>query len=183
MPDLLTTLTERNAGYAVRAHPAQATMMPSLKTIVIGCADPRVDPAHVLGLGPGEALVIRNVGGRVTPSTLQTMATLRAIAQAEGGAPGPGWNLVLLQHTDCGITRLAAQPELIAALFGIDWHQVPAKTVDDPRAAVAGDIAALRANPMLPGEFVVSGLVFDVATGLVDQVVAPAPLRGEQVAS
>jgi hypothetical protein len=36
---------------------------------------------------------------------------------------------------------------------------------------------------MLPGEFVVSGLVFDVATGLVDQVVAPAPLRGEQVAS
>ena len=80
-------------------------------------------------------------------------------------------------------TRLAAQPELLAALFGIDRHQVPAKTVDDPRAAVAGDIAALRANPMLPGEFVVSGLVFDVATGLVDQVVAPAPLRGEQVAS
>ena len=183
MPDLLTTLAERNARYAAQAHPAQATMMPSLKTIVIGCADPRVDPAHVLGLGPGEALIIRNVGGRVTPSTLQTMATLRAVAQAEGGAPGPGWNLVLLQHTDCGITRLAADPELLAALFGIDRYQVPAKTIGDPRAAVAGDIAALRANPMLPGELVVSGLVFDVVTGLVDQVVAPAPLRGEQVAS
>ena len=183
MPALLTTLIERNARYAARAHPAQATMMPSLKTIVIGCADPRVDPAHVLGLGPGEALIIRNIGGRVTPSTLQTMATLRAIAQAEGGAPGPGWNLVLLQHTDCGITRLAAQPQLLAALFGIDRHQIPAKTAGDPRAAVAGDIAALRANPMLPGELVVSGLVFDVATGLADQVVAPAPLRGEQVAS
>jgi hypothetical protein len=41
----------------------------------------------------------------------------------------------------------------------------------------------LRANPLLPGEFILSGLVFDVATGLVDQIVAPALLRAEQVAS
>ena len=179
MPDLVSTLIERNARYAARAHPAQASMMPSLKTIVISCADPRADPAHVLGLAPGEALVIRNIGGRITPPTLQTMATLRAIAQAEGGPPGPGWNLVLLQHTDCGITRLAGQPELLAGLFGIDPSEVPAKTVGDPRAAVVGDVADQRANPLLPGEFIVSRLVFDVTTGLVDRVVAPAPLRAE----
>ena len=177
MPDLVSTLIERNARYAARAHPAQASMMPSLKTIVISCADPRADPAHVLGLALGEALVIRNIGGRITPSTLQTMATLRAIAQAEGGPPGPGWNLVLLQHTDCGITRLTGQPELLAGLFGIDPSEVPAKTVGDPRAAVVGDVADLRANPLLPGEFIVSGLVLDVTTGVVDRVVAPAPLR------
>jgi carbonic anhydrase len=180
---VVSTLIERNAQYAAQAHPAQASMMPSLKTIVISCADPRADPAHVLGLAPGEALVIRNIGGRITPSTLQTMATLRAVAQAEGGPPGPGWNLVILQHTDCGITRLTGQPELLAGLFGIDPSELPAKTVTDPRAAVAGDVAALRANPLLPGEFIVSGLVFDVATGLVDQIVAPALLRAEQVSS
>ena len=183
MPSLVTTLIERNARYAAGANAAQVPMMPSLLTIVIGCADPRVDPAHVLGLDPGEALVIRNIGGRATPSTLQTMATLRAVAQAEGGAPGAGWNLVLLQHTDCGITRLTGQPGLLAGLFGIDASELPAKTVGDPRAAVAGDVAALRANPLLPGEFILSGLVYDVATGLIDEVVAPAPLRREQVAS
>jgi carbonic anhydrase len=182
MSDLVSTLVERNAQYAARVRPAPTSMMPSQKVIVIGCADPRVDPAHVLGLAPGEALVIRNVGGRVSPSTLQTMATLRAIAQAEGGSPGPGWNLVLLQHTDCGITHLADQPELLAGLFAIEPDQVPAKTVEDPRAALAGDIADLRANPFLPGEFIVSGLLYDVATGLVDQVVAPALLRDERVA-
>jgi len=48
------------------------------------------------------------------------MATLRMIAQAEGAAPGPGWNLIVLQHTDCGITRLGGHPELLAATFGID---------------------------------------------------------------
>jgi carbonic anhydrase len=35
--------------------------------MVVGCVDPRVDPAHVLGLSNGEAAIIRNVGGRITP--------------------------------------------------------------------------------------------------------------------
>ncbi|WP_425343349.1 carbonic anhydrase [Pseudofrankia saprophytica] len=35
--------------------------------MVVGCVDPRVDPTHVLGLEQGEAAVIRNVGGRITP--------------------------------------------------------------------------------------------------------------------
>jgi carbonic anhydrase len=37
----------------------------------------------------------------------------------------------------------------------------------------------LKANPNLPGDIVVSGLVYDVATGLVETVVAPASLRAE----
>ena len=32
---------------------------------VLGCVDSRVDPAQVLGLDLGEAVVMRNVGGRV----------------------------------------------------------------------------------------------------------------------
>jgi carbonic anhydrase len=49
--------------------------------------------------------------------------------------------------------------------------------VADPPSAVAVDVAALHANPMLPADFVVSGLVYDVTTGQVDVVVAPALLR------
>jgi carbonic anhydrase len=111
-------------------------MMPALKTMVISCADARVDPAHVLGLATGEALVIRNIGGRCTPATLQTMATLRAIAQAEGAAPWPGLNLIVLQQTDCGITRLGGHPELLATRFGIEEADLPARAVSDPCAAV-----------------------------------------------
>ena len=177
MNEVVSTLTARNADFARHGFVPGRPMMPALQTMVIGCVDPRVDPAQVLGLTDGDALVIRNIGGRWTPGALQTMATLRAIAEAEGGVPGAGWNLILLQHTDCGITRLAGQPELLAGLFGIDPSEVPAKTVGDPRAAVVGDVADLRANPLLPGEFIVSGLVLDVTTGVVDRVVAPAPLR------
>jgi len=175
MNDIVTTLTSRNADFAQHRFIPGASMMPALQTIVIGCADPRVDPAHVLGLADGEALVIRNIGGRYTPATLQMMATLRAIAQAEGAAPGPGWNLIVLQHTDCGITRLGGQPELLAATF--DQADLPAKAVSDPRAAVAVDVAAIKGNPFLPADFIVSGLVYDVRTGLIETVVAPSLLR------
>jgi len=35
---------------------------PNVKAIIIGCADMRVDPVHVLGINLGEAVVIRNIG-------------------------------------------------------------------------------------------------------------------------
>jgi carbonic anhydrase len=43
--------------------------------------------------------------------------------------------------------------------------------------AVAIDVAALRAIPALPGEWLISGLVYDIATGLVDVVIPPARIR------
>jgi carbonic anhydrase len=63
------TLLERNQEFAAHQFPKDVPLMP--RAIIIGCVDPRVDPAHVFGLGPGEAIVIRNVGGRITPATLE----------------------------------------------------------------------------------------------------------------
>lgn len=104
------------------------------------------------------------------------MATLRAIAEAEGGAPGSGWNLVMLQHTDCGITRLGGRPDLVAGTFGIDAADLPGKAVGDPRVAVAVDVDEIKANPFRPAGFIVSGLGYDVRTGLIETVVAPSQL-------
>jgi len=182
MNEVLSTITARNADFARHGFVPGRSMMPALKTMVIGCVDPRVDPAHVLGLAVGDAIVIRNIGGRWTPGTLQTMATLRAIAEAEGGAPGPGWNLIVLQHTDCGITRLGHRPDLVAGALGIDAADLPAKAVNDPRAAVAVDVAEIKANPFLPADFIVSGLVYDVGTGLIETVIAPSQLRDSAAA-
>jgi carbonic anhydrase len=179
--DLVTELTARNRIFAQHAFAPSDTMMPRLKTMVIACADPRVDPAHVLGLANGEALIIRNVGGRYTPATLQTMAALRAVAQAEGGTPA-GWNLIVLHHTDCGITRLADNADILAPMFGIEEADLSTKAIGDPRGAVAVDVAAIKANPFLPAEFIVSGLVYDVYSGRVETVVPPSQLRESSVA-
>ena len=63
----LETVLERNKEFATQQF-AAATLLPSLsralpnvKAVIIGCADMRADPAHVLGIRPGEAVVMRNI--------------------------------------------------------------------------------------------------------------------------
>ena len=70
----------------------------------------------------------------------------------------------------------------MAGTFGIDAAACPAKAVGDPRAAAAADVAEIKANPFLPAGFIVSGLVYDVATGLIETVVAPSRLREDAAA-
>ena len=184
----LDSLLERNQVFAAQQS-AAGTLMPSLpralpnvKAIIIGCADMRVDPVHILGIKPGEAMVMRNIGGRITPGLLEQLGLLGRIAQIAGEIAGGGgeFHLIVLQHTDCGITRLAGDTDKLARYFQIREGELRTKAVTDPRAAVAVDVALLRAIPALPGQWLVSGLVYDVATGLVEVVVPPAPIRTAQ---
>jgi carbonic anhydrase len=182
----LDYMLERNKDFAAQQSAAGTLMpslpqaMPNVKAIIIGCADMRVDPADILGTKPGEAVVLRNIGGRITPGLLEQLGLLGRIGQVAGKVPGGGgeFHIIVLQHTDCGITRLAGDPAMLAHYFQIPEGELKTKTVTDPRAAVAVDVAALRAIPALPGAWLISGLVYDVATGLVDIVVPPAPIRG-----
>lgn len=80
--DFLETLAARNAEFADHGFEPELKIMPSERTVIVGCVDPRVDPMDVLQLKPGEAVVVRNVGGRVTPALIETMAILRTVAQA-----------------------------------------------------------------------------------------------------
>jgi carbonic anhydrase len=181
----LDSMLRRNKDFAAQ-QTAAGTLMPSLprampnvKAIIIGCADMRVDPAHVLGIEPGEAVVIRNIGGRITPGLLEQLGLLGRIGQVAGENPGGGgeFHLVVLHHTDCGITRLAGDPAMLMRYFQIQEGELKGKAVTDPRAAVAVDVALLRTVFALPGEWLISGLVYDVATGLVEIILPPAPIR------
>jgi carbonic anhydrase len=181
----LDRMLERNKDFATRQS-AAGTLMPSLpralphvKAVIIGCADMRVDPAEILGVKLGEAVVIRNIGGRITPGLLEQLGLLGRIGQVAEEIPGGGgeFHLIVLHHTDCGMTRLAGDPALLAHYFQIQEGELKAKAVTDPRAAVAVDVALLRSVPALPAEWLLSGLVYDVASGRVDVVVPPAPIR------
>jgi carbonic anhydrase len=181
----LDSLLERNKEFAAQQS-AAGTLAPSLpdamlqvKATIIGCADMRVDPAHVLGIKSGEAVVIRNIGGRVTPVLLEELRLLGRIGQVAGKSPGGGgeYHLIVLHHTDCGITRLVGDPQMLAHYFQLEEREVAEKSVPDPYASVVVDVAAIRAIPALPPQWIISGLVYDVATGVVKVVVPPSPLR------
>jgi len=181
----LESMLKRNQDFATQQS-ADGTLMPSLpralpnvKAIIIGCADMRVDPAHVLGIKPGEAVVIRNIGGRITPGLLLQLGLLGRIGEVAGEIPGGGgeFHIIVLQHTDCGITRLVGSPAMLANYFQVQESELKKKAVADPHAAVAVDVAFLRAIPALPDAWLISGLVYDVATGLIEIVVPPMAIR------
>ena len=179
----LDSMLERNKDFAAQQSAAGTLMpllprsLPNVKAVIIGCADMRVDPVHVLGIKPGEAVVIRNIGGRITPGLLEQLGLLGRIGEVAGEIAGGGgeFHIIVLHHTDCGITRLAGDPAMLTHYFQIKEGELKTKAVTDPRAAVAGDVALLRVSPALPGNWLISGLVYDVATGLVEIVVPPAP--------
>jgi carbonic anhydrase len=179
------SVLKRNQEFAAQQSAAGIRMpslpraLPNVKAIIIGCADMRVDPAHVLGIKPGEAVVMRNIGGRVTPGLLEQLGLLGRIGEVAGEIPGGGgeFHIIVLQHTDCGMTRLANESELLEGYFQTSASELKSKAVTDPRAAVAVDVAALRAIPALPAAWLISGLVYDVATGRVEVVVPPAAIR------
>ncbi len=62
----INALYERNAEFANRFQFSELGWKPELFTVVSTCLDARIDPAHFMGLGLGDALVMRNIGGRVT---------------------------------------------------------------------------------------------------------------------
>lgn len=179
------SLLERNKDFAERQSAAGKLMpslpgaLPDVKAIIIGCADMRADPAHVLGIQPGEAVVIRNIGGRITPGLLEQLGLLGRIGEVAGEVPGGGgeFHIIVMQHTDCGMTRLAGDPGMLAHYFQIKEEELKKKAVSDPHAAVAADVALLRSIPALPADWLISGLVYDVATGLVEIVVPPLRIR------
>ncbi|WP_397453137.1 carbonic anhydrase [Pseudomonas sp. NA-150] len=182
--DIINTLIQRNEVFSKTDFNADLKIMPPTKKLmIIACVDPRVDPSDVFGLKPGEAAVIRNVGGRINTPTLQTLGLVRTVGKNIGVQVGPGWNLIILHHTDCGITPcLHHAPELLAKNLGVSVEDLDSLAISDPYEAIAIDIAALKENPQLPAGMMVTGFVYDVATGLVKTVVPTGLLRPENPA-
>ncbi|WP_159441701.1 carbonic anhydrase [Roseivivax lentus] len=163
----------RNACFAATFELGDMPILPQLRTLIVTCIDARVDPAHILGLDLGEAIVARNNGGRVTRAVIEEILTLTVLVGAATGGQETAFNIVLLQHTNCGAQRLA-DPQLQGMLqqkFGIDVSEY---AVTDQAADLMTDIGRLADAPGMPGEMTVSAMVYDVATGAVQEV---APVK------
>lgn len=171
-------LLERNARFAAAQHSAGLPTIPRLRACVVACPDPRVDPAQVLGLELGDAAVVRAAAGRISPIVLQQLLFLQATGAAEG-AGDAAFELVLMQHTDCGIKHFIGpdRRDGLAAFLGCTVEELEGKSVTDPYEAVRVDIEVLAANPLLPDSLSVTGVVYDVESGRVELVERRSPLR------
>ena len=179
--DSFTVLLDRNRSFAEQFAAGDLKISPRMSTILLTCLDARVDPAHLFGLGLGDALVMRNAGGRVTPAVMRDLGILGVLAAAisQPGTSPMRPELVVIHHTDCGMSRLAnpAIQEQVATRLGLGMDEVAAMAITDPARTVQDDIERLRHTPGAPDQLIVSGFVYDVGSGTINQVVPPAPLR------
>lgn len=136
---------------------------PAKQIAVVACMDARLDVYRVLGLNEGEAHVIRNAGGVVTPDEIRSLAISQRLLGTK--------EIILIHHTDCGMLTFTDQDfrDGIRAETGIrpEW---PSEAFEDLDTDVKQSIARIKASPYIPIKDSVRGFVFDVATGLLNEV-------------
>jgi carbonic anhydrase len=176
----MDTALARNRAFAAAGGHKDAVVFPNLRLFVITCLDPRVDPAHFLGLELSDAIVIRNVGGRVTPEVINDVAFIGQLT--ENVLPdGPLFEVAVIHHTQCGTGALANDSfrHRYAEQIGLDESDLREHAVIDPAATVTRDVDLLRSAPAISPRISVSGHVYDVISGLV-QTILPASRQGDQ---
>ena len=171
----MTPLLERNEQFA-RTYTPAALGVPAQPVFILTCLDHRVDPAIVLGLQLGDAVVIRNTGGRVTPAVINDIAYLAFLAGQlfSGVVAAEGlFEVAVVHHTQCG-TSFLADPGFrhqAAQATGRPEAALEAAAVADPHTTVRADAGRLLAAPSLSPKVSVSGHVYDIATGRVTAVI------------
>jgi carbonic anhydrase len=177
--DSFTTLQDRNRSFAEQFKAGNLPIRPRMSTIILTCVDSRVDPAHIFGLGLGDAIVMRNAGGRITSEVMRDLAILGVLSANMPGPSAMQPELIVMHHTDCGMGRLAnaAIQRQVAERLGVGVGEATAMAIIDPTASVQDDIEQLRQTPETPDQLIVSGFVYDVKNGTINQVAPPAPLR------
>jgi carbonic anhydrase len=167
----MAPLLERNEQFA-RSHTPAALGLPALQLLVVTCLDHRVDPAIVMGLQLGDAPVIRNAGGRVTPSVIDDLAYLAFLSEQMFGGEGAAerlFEVAVVHHTQCG-TGLLADPGFRhrgAEATGLSEAALESSAVADPHTTVKIDVERLLTSPSLSPKVSVSGHVYDIATGRI----------------
>jgi len=173
----MKTAIARNQAFAAAGGHEGASLFPALGLLVVTCLDARVDPARILDLDLGEALVIRNNGGRVTPQLINDLAYVSQLA--ETALPeGPLFEVAVIHHTQCGAGRLAddAFRRRYAERIGANESTLREYAILDPATTVIEDVDRLLRSVAISPRVTVSGHTYDVATGLL-QTAIPAVAR------
>jgi carbonic anhydrase len=132
---------------------------------IVTCMDSRIMPLDMLGLGLGDAKIFRNPGGRVTAQALEALVLGVHLLHVE--------RILIIPHTRCAMasSTLHELRERVGESAGLDATWQPFNVVEDQLAALTDDVAQVRSHPLIPDNILVGGFLYDVDTGLLDQLI------------
>lgn len=163
--DTIDTLLENNRAFASGLSDQHLDVEPQRHLAIVTCMDSRLDVFAALGLGNGEAHVLRNAGGVITDDVIRSLA----ISQRKLGTR----EVMLIHHTDCGMQKITDdgfRAELqestgVSPSFAIE-------SFGDVDADVRQSILRVRRCSFLLHRDVVRGFVYDVDTHRLREVEA-----------
>ncbi len=160
---VIDDLLEKNASYAASFEEGDAPLPPGLGLAVVACMDARLDTHALLGIGVGDAHVIRNAGGVVTDDAIRSLT----ISQRLLGTT----SVMLIHHTDCGM--LTFRDDDVKDAIVADTGVRPTFAMEafpDLDGDIRQSIARINASPFIPNKDDVRGFVYDCATGKLSEV-------------
>ena len=190
-------LEELKAGileFQTRIYPAlkdtyqQAVLSPQKPhTLVITCADSRIDAESITQSGPGELFITRNIGNMV-PAYGEMLGGVSAVIEYAVSALKVQ-HVVVCGHTDCGAMKALVQPESLATMPTVSsWLKNAAAALSITSSLATKDeqpsgfmhrlteqnvllqLRHLETHPSVAGalarnELTLSGWVYDIGTG------------------
>lgn len=168
MASRLDELLQANQQQAERFTQGNLPMPPARHIAIVTCMDARVEPLSFLGLGLGDAHVIRNAGGRVSDDAVRSLVISEELLGAD--------TILVIHHTDCGM--LTFNNEQLREKIGQDLGAVAQQSAEqidflpftDLAASVRTDVATIKGSPLIPQSIAVYGLIYDVRTGKLEVV-------------
>ncbi|KAJ7693617.1 carbonic anhydrase [Mycena rosella] len=137
--------------------------------LIITCMDPRVQPYDQLGVKIGEGGIVRNAGG-----SAQEAINSIVVAQHFFGTT----EIAVFHHTDCGMTKFTTEwlrdtvkkanpgrDDVARTVDGMDFHHIT-----NVEESVHADVKFLVENPLVKKGSKITGWVYNVDTGKINQV-------------
>jgi carbonic anhydrase len=156
-------LVRNNESYARSFKKGDLPLPPAKHVAVLACMDARLDVHKILGLQEGDAHVIRNAGGAATDDAIRSLAISQRLLGTK--------EIVLIHHTDCGM--LTFKDDDLKSQIETETGIRPAFALEafaDLDKDVRQSIARIQASPFIPHKSSIRGFVYDVRTGLLNEV-------------
>ncbi len=159
-------LLQENVRYTEAFDRSALTAAPLSGLAIIACMDARLDVEEALGLRTGDAHVIRNAGGLVTDDVIRSLIVSQQLLGTN--------EVVVIEHTGCGLHGVDERVirEGLAASVGVNAEDVALEfgSFGDLEANVRAQVTILREHQLIR-PVPIHGLIFDVATGRLHEVV------------
>jgi carbonic anhydrase len=166
----LERMIDANRNYAAVFADGDKPMPPARHVAILTCMDARIHPETALGLSVGDAHMIRNAGGRASDDAIRSLIiSSRLLGTNE---------FAVIHHTDCGMVTFTNEQlrQKLAAEAGTDASGIDFLPFPDLRQSVVDDVHRILDTPHLDDSITVSGYIYDVHTGNLEEVV-PAATR------